>query len=189
MVKGLWLHWCRSGQLDPAHRSSSPTLPTRPSRPRRRCCASPTTPTGGLGPTLVHWNNMPGHQVQVIPIAKLVTKTKVSAASSVRRGSPVTAVVTVSSARQGLGCRPAPSRSTTMVSCWPRRLLPPARFGSRCRHCLGECTTSGCVPRHDGRLADQQGLGPGHRHLTASSASRMPKAPSTPGASTGLRPY
>jgi subtilisin family serine protease len=58
---------------------------------------------GGLGLMLVHSDNLPGKQVQIIPIAKLVTKTTVVAAASVRRRSPIAVVATVSATASQFG--------------------------------------------------------------------------------------
>ena len=123
---------------------------------------------GGLGLMLVHSDNMPGHQVQVIPIAKLVTTTKVSAASSVRRAVAGHRTWPPSlQPRPGLGCR------TGTVAFYDNGVLlgqedcclgpGSARVAVAA---AGSARHRGALPRHDGRLADQQDLGPGHRHLT-----------------------
>ena len=58
---------------------------------------------GGLGLMLIHSDNLPGDNVQIVPIAKLATVTKATASTPVRRGSPVTLAAKVASTTAGFG--------------------------------------------------------------------------------------
>ena len=54
------------------------------------------TEEGGLGLMLVHSDNLPGDQVQIVPLTKLATTTRAAATTPVRRGVAVTVTAKVS---------------------------------------------------------------------------------------------